>query len=173
MSALSLWAPASILLLLASPEPRLMQLAPDAAAGCLLLLRMLSGRLIVLALVPVVLAGQLAGLRLADRVAPAGAASQRLVIVSLCGVPRTQGRMSRLIARPHDPILPRRLALGWFDAPPDLQAGSVWQLLLRVRADRGLHGAGVDRERRGFAQGIGARASVRRSALNRPLSAAT
>jgi competence protein ComEC len=167
MAALSLWVPASIALLLSLPGPWLIQFAPDALAVVLLLVRLCFGRALVLGMLPALLAGQFAGHRLADRLEPERAATEQIVIVSVCGFPGTRGRITRFPARPHEPGLPQQMWVSWFDAPPGLRAGSVWRLRLRIRGARSLHGAGPDRERADFERGVGARASVRRSSANR------
>ena len=171
MAALSLWFPASISLLLSMPGAWLTPFAPDAGAAILLVLRLCAGRGLALALLPAFLAAQVAGLRLADRL-EATATRDVVTLVSICDFPATRGRITRVSARPHDASLPQRVSLSWFDAADDLRGGSVWQLRLRLRTARSLHGAGADRERDDFARGIGARASVRRSALNRRVPAA-
>jgi len=170
MAALSLWVPASIALILSLPGSWLAQLAPDGITLALLLLRLFIGRLAVLLLLPALLAAQVAGLRLTERLPADSDPREQLAVLSVCGVPTVRGRLTRFPARAHGPDLPARISVSWFDAPPGLRAGSVWQLQIRLRPGRSLHGAGADWERVDFMRGIGARGSVRPSRLNRSLS---
>lgn len=66
--------------------------------------------------------------------------------------------------------VPRKLLVRWFGAPPDLQAGSVWRLRLRLRPPTGrLNPGASDWERYYLLQRIGALANVVSDATNEQL----
>ncbi len=177
MLAFCVWTLLGILLLLL---PDLSGQLPGASAlaGFLLLLRLLGLRRSCLAILPLLLGLQQVQQRRADRFDPQAGLSELLVTGSICDFARNEGRLSRFILRPNSAAralgVPSSLAVVWFDSPVRPQPGEIWQLRLRLREVRGLHGGGgMDRERRDLARRIGARASVRRSALNRRLAGFT
>ena len=61
-----------------------------------------------------------------------------------------------------DPAVPRRLRLGWYDAPDALRAGAAFALTVRLRAPRGLaNPGGFDYEQWLLVEGYGATGYVR------------
>ena len=115
---------------------------------------------------------------LGDRWPDVGARDDIDVVGGVCEFPREQPGSWRFVLDTDDESrargAPARVLVSWYDsgtrparAP---QPGQRWRLGLRLRAPRGLSNpGGFDYERWLFAQGIGATAWVRESAVNRPL----
>lgn len=69
---------------------------------------------------------------------------------------------SFVVERADDPAVPRRLRLGWYDAPDSLAAGEAFALTVRLRAPRGqMNPGGFDYERWLLVEGYGATGYVR------------
>src|SRR5690606_1401237 len=67
-----------------------------------------------------------------------------------------------VVERAEDPAVPRRLRLGWYDAPESLAAGEAFALTVRLRAPRGLmNPGGFDYEQWLLVEGYGATGYVR------------
>src|SRR5690606_9827878 len=72
-----------------------------------------------------------------------------------------------------DPLVPRRLRLGWYDAPASLRAGEWFALTARLRAPRGLSNpGGFDYEQWLLVNGYGATGYVRSGEPAEPAEAA-
>jgi competence protein ComEC len=94
----------------------------------------------------------------------------------VCDFPRSGPEATRFVLEPDAAFaregLPARIHVVWYDDAPPMSPGERWQLLLRLRAPRGLaNPAGFDFEQWLFVRDIGATAYVRRSPVNGPLRA--
>ncbi|MGD8346997.1 MAG: DUF4131 domain-containing protein, partial [Lysobacterales bacterium] len=113
---------------------------------------------------------QVYGLRLAERLDSALAGSVQRIEGTVVSLPRRRDELLEFrfsaIGRED---LPATILVRWFRDGPDMAIGQRWLLELRLQPPWGVvnfHGA--DRERWSFAEGIGARASVRSGARVTP-----
>ncbi|HHQ13547.1 MAG TPA: DNA internalization-related competence protein ComEC/Rec2, partial [Chromatiales bacterium] len=111
--------------------------------------------------------------RLSDRLAADLHGQDFVVDGWVCDFPRHSGRATRFLFVP-DPAskpaeLPARIRVTWYEPAAEVAAGSRWHLKLRLRQIRGLSNpGGFDAPRQALLSGVGARAYVRPSKLNRP-----
>src|SRR5690606_15152385 len=71
--------------------------------------------------------------------------------------PPARRTFSFVVERADDPAVPRRLRLGWYDAPDSLEAGEAFALTARLRPPRGaMNPGGFDYEQWLLAEGHGA-----------------
>jgi len=83
--------------------------------------------------------------RLAGRLPDEATGSDFAVVGWVAGFPTgTPARMtfSFVVEEAEDPRVPKRLRLGWYDAPASLRAGERFALTVRLRAPRGLANPG-------------------------------
>ena len=76
--------------------------------------------------------------------------------------PPARRTFSFVVERADDPAVPRRLRLGWYDAPDSLEAGEAFALTVRLRPPRGaMNPGGFDYEQWLLVEGYGATGYVR------------
>src|SRR5690606_9262050 len=106
--------------------------------------------------------------RLAGRLPDEATGSDLAVGGWVAGSPAgTPERMtfSFVVEEAEDPRVPKRLRLGWYDAPASLRAGERFELTVRLRAPRGLSNpGGFDYEQWLLLNGYGATGYVRSGA---------
>ncbi len=144
------------------------------AAGSLLVVTGCNGRwpTVAICLLPVMVVALTLQWRLDDRLA-AKLHGQDVVLDGwVCDFPRHNGRATRFLFVP-DPAskpagIPARIRVAWYEPAVVVAAGSHWRLKLRLRQIRGLSNpGGFDMPRQALLSGVGARAYVRPSKLNR------
>jgi len=157
----------------------LVPLLPALPSDCCLILAAVSGALMLpspawrpLAVFLLVFSACLKvyGLRLDERLDSSLAGSVQRIEGTVVSLPRRRDEMLEFRFSPAQrKILPETLLVRWFREWPDVAIGQRWLLELRVQPPWGVvnfHGS--DRERWSFAEGIGARASVRNGTLVSP-----
>lgn len=148
---------------------------PDLLAMLVVVATMLGGRRMAWLLLPIV-CGLLQAERHLEARWPADAPARDLIVRGqVCNFPATGERARRFRLDLDDSAFsgggPRRLQLAWYEAGIAPRAGETWELLVRIRAPRGLASPGTwDAERAALVTGTGGRGYVRKSVLNRRLS---
>ncbi len=163
---------AAITLIHRLPElPGLAWLVPAAIATLLALERPGTRWLIVvIAACGWTVAAAERGLR--DRLPDAATGSDFAVVGWVSGFPEASPERTRfafVVEHADDPLVPKRLRLGWYDAPPSLHAGQSYRLTVRLRAPRGLaNPGGFDYAQWLLMNGYGATGYVRAGELHEP-----
>ncbi|HEX6992850.1 MAG TPA: DNA internalization-related competence protein ComEC/Rec2 [Gammaproteobacteria bacterium] len=136
-----------------------------AAIAALLALSRADTRWLALVIAACVFTVASAERRLGDRLPDEATGSDFAVAGWVAGFPTgTRERMtfSFVVEHAEDPRVPKRLRLGWYDAPPSLRAGERFALTVRLRAPRGLaNPGGFDYEQWLLVNGFGATGYVR------------
>ena len=96
--------------------------------------------------------------RTADKLNPELAGTVLTVSLQVIDFPVVNDKSTRLLVMPIGaPELPSRLRLGWYNAPPHVEAGQHWNLRIKLRRPRGnSNPGGFDYEGWLFREGIGA-----------------
>jgi len=139
-------------------------LVPAAIAALLALARP-DTRWLVCVIAACVLTVASAERRLGERLPDDATGRDFAVVGWVAGFPTgTPERMtfSFVVEQADEPIVPRRLRLGWYDAPASLRPGERFALTVRLRAPRGLaNPGGFDYEQWLLVNGFGATGYVR------------
>ncbi|WP_438969964.1 DNA internalization-related competence protein ComEC/Rec2 [Methylophaga sp.] len=107
-------------------------------------------------------------LQLHDRLPSDLAGKDVIVSGEVLTIPSQQGRRIRFEFAPNSPVLPSKVRLSWYHAPPTPpKAGETWQLQIRLKPPYGMSNpGGFDYEKWLFTHNIGATGYVRKSAFN-------
>jgi competence protein ComEC len=152
------------------------EVPPELAAIAVVLASLPGGRCTLWLLLPVLL-GVLQADRHLERRLPADMpARDYLLRGQICSFPVPGERAVRFQFQVDTtdlpPGFPKRLRLAWYETKSSLRAGEQWQLVVRLRAPRGLASPGAfDAERAALVADTGGRGYVRDSALNRKQAA--